>query len=69
MKIHHSSKSKYGNCLICGKPILCKWYDVDERNGNTETFQEHKNGNVHYACVSGAKSLRQLNEERKQLHS
>lgn len=65
MKIHHTTiKEELGNCLICGKPILMLWKDKEEKNGQTETYTEKKNGAVHYACTGG-KSLHQLNEERR----
>lgn len=65
MKHHHTSISEYGNCIICSRPILNYWNDKEETNGHSDQFQERKDGNVHYTCLPNAKSLSQLNEERK----
>ncbi len=67
MKIHHTTKSEYGTCTICGKPILQLWFNKEETRGRSETVQEKKGGNNHYVCAGG-KSLHQLNEERKLLY-
>lgn len=62
--IHHTSPTGKV-CSICGKQILNIWYDQDEQNGRSETFQERKYGSiVHYFCIPNAKTLQQLNDER-----
>lgn len=64
--IHHTTNTDKV-CSICNKPILNLWYDKTEANGQTESYQERRNGEVvHYFCLPNAKTLQQLNEERKQ---
>ena len=65
-KIHHYSPMPDTKpCAICGKPILNAWYDAEEKNGRSETYQERKGEIIHYFCLPNAKTLQQLNEERK----
>ena len=63
-KIHHTTESKYGNCIKCKKPILFAWFDKAETYGQSERVKETKYGNFHHSCTGG-KSLTQLHEELK----
>ena len=66
--IHHTSFSKTEFCKHCNKPQKLFWFDASEQNGQSETFYR----DMHIECYelvykTKAKSLQQLNEERKQL--
>lgn len=66
MKYHHTTET--GDiCAICHKPILFFWKDADQLNGRSDTTSKVNKKVVHYACIPGAKSLKQINEERKLL--
>jgi hypothetical protein len=69
-KIHHYTPMPDTKpCAICGKDILNAWFDANEKNGRSETFVHQKDGSiVHYFCLPNAKTLQQLNEERKNKH-
>jgi hypothetical protein len=62
--IHHTTPTDMV-CTICKEPILTVWYDAEEKNGKSETYQERKDGVVHYWCTDNPKTLQQLNEERR----
>ena len=66
--IHHTTTSKTDFCKYCHKPQNLYWFDADEKNGQSETFYR----DMHKDCYEivykvNAKSLQQLNEERKHL--
>ena len=65
--IHHTSFSKTEFCKCCGNPQMLFWFEKDEKNGQSETFYR----DMHKECYElvykiNAKSLQQLNEERRE---
>lgn len=68
-KYDHSVEINKPCCKICGKPFLMYWKDKDERNGFSDTVTHIGRDEVHYYCTPNAKSLHELNQERKNLIS
>lgn len=64
---HHSTDLKEPFCPLCNKPFRMYWKDTTELNGFSDTTTMRDKHKVHYFCIPGAKSLQQLNEERKHL--
>ena len=64
MMYHHTTETDEV-CAICKKPILLFWKEKEELNGQSEMTSKVNKEIVHYSCIKGAKTLQQLNEERK----
>lgn len=64
--VHHTSVERNeGICPLCEKPFLMYWYDAEELNGRSDTTSRYKGQQVHYYCIPGARSLQEINAERK----
>lgn len=66
-RYYHHSTNLEGMCNICNKHFKQYWEDASELNGFSDTTSKLNGAEVHYFCIPGARSLQQINEERKLL--